>query len=138
MSDHHFWLTDDQFARLRPLLPNKPRGVPRVDDRRVNSGIIHVIGNGLMWRDAPDQYGPHKGIVALTRAGNPLQIKPPLQAASPNKLFTKDISPLTPSWRPTTWPRLIVRIASIPRKVALAARRDWKSFAGSVSRFSDA
>ncbi len=60
MADHHFWLTDKQFARLQPLLPNKPRGVPRVDDRRVISGIIHVIRSGLMWRDAPDVYGPHK------------------------------------------------------------------------------
>ena len=60
MSDHRFWLNDAQFARLQPLLPNKPRGVPRVDDRRVISGIIHVIRHGLMWRDAPAAYGPHK------------------------------------------------------------------------------
>jgi len=60
MSDHQFWLTDAQFHRLHPLLPNKPRGVPRVDDRRVISGIIHVIRNGLMWKDAPPVYGPHK------------------------------------------------------------------------------
>jgi transposase len=60
MSDHHFWLSDSQFTRLQPLLPNKPRGVPRVYDRRVISGIVHVIRNGLMWRDAPSVYGPHK------------------------------------------------------------------------------
>lgn len=60
MSDHHFWLSEAQFARLEPLLPNKPRGVPRVDDRRVISGIIHVIRGGLMWRDAPAAYGPPK------------------------------------------------------------------------------
>ena len=60
MSDHHFWLSEEQFARLQPLLPNKPRGVPRVDDRRVISGIVHVIRNGLMWRDAPAVYGPSK------------------------------------------------------------------------------
>jgi putative transposase len=60
MSEHHFWLTEAQFARLEPLLPNKPRGVPRVDDRRVISGIIHVIRGGLMWRDAPAAYGPPK------------------------------------------------------------------------------
>ena len=60
MSDHHFWLSEAQFERLRPLFPNKPRGVPRVDDRRVISGIIHVIRNGLMWKDAPPVYGPHK------------------------------------------------------------------------------
>lgn len=60
MSDHHFWLSDAQFARIQPLLPDKVRGVPRVDDRRVISGIIHVIRNGLRWRDAPPEYGPHK------------------------------------------------------------------------------
>lgn len=60
MSDHRFWLSDAQFARLQPLLPNKVRGVPRVDDRRVIGGIIHVLRSGLMWRDAPARYGPHK------------------------------------------------------------------------------
>jgi transposase len=73
MSDHHFWLSDAQFARLQPLLPNKPRGVARVDDRRVISGIVHVIRNGLMWRDAPAAYGPHKTLynrfVRWSRAG---------------------------------------------------------------------
>ena len=73
MSDHHFWLSDEQFARMQPLLPDKPRGVPRVDDRRVISGIVHVIRNGLMWRDAPAVYGPHKTLynrfVRWSRAG---------------------------------------------------------------------
>jgi hypothetical protein len=46
MSDHHFWLIKAQFSRLQPLLPNKPRGVPRVDNRRVISGIIHGIRGG--------------------------------------------------------------------------------------------
>ena len=60
MSGSPLWLTEAQFARLQPLLPNKPRGVPRVDDRRVISGILHVLRNGLMWRDAPACYGPYK------------------------------------------------------------------------------
>ncbi len=55
-----FWLTDEQFARIQPLLPSDTRGKPRVDDRRVISGIIHVIRNGLRWKDAPTAYGPHK------------------------------------------------------------------------------
>lgn len=42
MSDGLYWLTDDQMARLRPYLPCKSRGVPRVDDRRVISGIIRT------------------------------------------------------------------------------------------------
>lgn len=56
----HFWLSEEHFARLQPLLPNKVRGVPRVDDRRVISGIIHVLQSGCRWRDAPPVYGPYK------------------------------------------------------------------------------
>ena len=55
-----FWLSEEQFARLRPLLPSDTRGVPRVDDRRVISGIIHVLQSGCRWRDAPACYGPYK------------------------------------------------------------------------------
>ncbi|NVN05367.1 IS5 family transposase [Asaia spathodeae] len=54
-----FWLTDEQMERLRPFFP-KSHGKPRVDDRRVLSGIIFVNRNGLRWRDAPREYGPHK------------------------------------------------------------------------------
>ncbi len=55
-----YWLSDEQFERLRPLLPNKVRGVARVDDRRVISGIIHVVKSGGRWVDAPVCYGPRK------------------------------------------------------------------------------
>lgn len=54
-----FWLTDEQVERLRPFFP-KSHGKPRVDDRRVLSGIVFVNRNGLRWRDAPSAYGPHK------------------------------------------------------------------------------
>ncbi len=54
-----YWLTDEQMERLRPHFP-KSHGRPRVDDRRVLSGIIFVNRNGLRWRDAPPVYGPHK------------------------------------------------------------------------------
>ena len=55
-----FWLTEDQFARLQPLLPTDTRGKPRVDDRRVISGIVHVLKSGGRWVDAPSIYGPRK------------------------------------------------------------------------------
>ena len=58
MTDH-FWLTEAQLSRLKPCFP-RSHGVPRADDRKVVSGIIHVIRNGLRWRDAPEVYGPHK------------------------------------------------------------------------------
>ena len=54
-----FWLSDYQFALMRRYFP-LAHGVPRSDDRTVISGIVHVIGNGLGWRDAPIDYGPHK------------------------------------------------------------------------------
>lgn len=60
MSDDAFWLSEDQFARLEPLLPTDTRGVARVDDRRVISGIIHVLKSGCRWKDAPACYGPRK------------------------------------------------------------------------------
>jgi putative transposase len=54
-----FWLTEAQIERLMPYFP-RSHGVRRVDDRRVISGIIHVLKRGLQWRDAPVEYGPHK------------------------------------------------------------------------------
>lgn len=54
-----FWLTDSQMARLEPFFP-KSHGKPRVDDRRVLSGIILINHNGLRRRDAAAAYGPHK------------------------------------------------------------------------------
>ncbi len=53
----HFWLTEEQMDRLRPHFP-KSRGKPRVDDRRVLSGIIFINRDGLRWSDAPSEYGP--------------------------------------------------------------------------------
>jgi len=54
-----YWLTEMQMVRLRPFFP-KSRGRPRVDDRRVLSGIIFINRIGLRWCDAPAAYGPPK------------------------------------------------------------------------------
>lgn len=54
-----YWLTDEKMAKLTPFFP-KSKGKPRVDDGRVLSGIIFINRNGLRWRDAPKEYGPHK------------------------------------------------------------------------------
>lgn len=56
---HLFWLTANQMRRIMPYFP-RSHGKPRVDDRRVISGIVFVLRNGLRWRDAPSEYGPHK------------------------------------------------------------------------------
>jgi transposase len=51
-------LTDFEWRVIEPLLPNKPRGVPRVDDRRVLNGIFWMLRSGAPWRDLPERYGP--------------------------------------------------------------------------------
>src|SRR3977135_3623853 len=53
-----FDLTDFEWKTIQPLLPNKPRGVPRVDDRRVLNGIFWVLRSGSPWADLPERYGP--------------------------------------------------------------------------------
>jgi transposase len=63
-----YWLTDEQMVRLAPYFP-KSHGKPRVDDRRVLSGIIFVNRNGLRWRDAPKDYGPHKTSIIVGSVG---------------------------------------------------------------------
>ncbi len=55
------WLTEAQMRKIKPYFPLS-HGIPRVDDRRVISGIIFVIRDGCRWRDAPAEYGPHKTI----------------------------------------------------------------------------
>jgi transposase len=52
-----FWLSDTQWAVIEPLLPHLG-GKPRVDDRRVISGILHKYREGLRWRAIPAEYGP--------------------------------------------------------------------------------
>lgn len=53
-----FWLDDEAWAAIEPLLPTNQPGARRVDDRRVISGIIHVLKSGCRWRDCPEEYGP--------------------------------------------------------------------------------
>jgi transposase len=88
MNRDQFWLTEEQFAKVAPHLPTDTRGKERVDDRRVISGIVHVLKSGGRWVDAPPDYGPRKTLYnrfvrwaekgvwvgvfeALARAGGP-------------------------------------------------------------------
>jgi transposase len=52
-------LSDGEWATIRPMLPNKARGVPRVDDRRVLNGIFWVLRSGAPWRNLPIAFGPY-------------------------------------------------------------------------------
>lgn len=87
-----FLLTPAQMRRIRPYFPLS-HGIPRVDDRRVLSGIIYVIRGGLRWRDAPACYGPHKTLynrfVRWSRMGVFSQIFAALagEAGEPDRLI---------------------------------------------------
>ena len=87
-----FWLSRLQMKRIGPYFPLS-HGITRVDDRRVISGIIFVIRNGLRWRDAPRDYGPHKTIynrfVRWSRLGvfNKIFAELARQAGKPSRLM---------------------------------------------------
>ena len=54
-----FWLSEEQWAVVGRFMPVNQPGARRVDDRRVVSGIVHVLKSGCRWRDCPAAYGPH-------------------------------------------------------------------------------
>ena len=58
MARRRYELTDVEWSIIEPLLPNKPRGVPRVDDRRVLNGILWRFRTGSPWAEVPERYGP--------------------------------------------------------------------------------
>jgi transposase len=66
-------LSDSEWSVIAAMLPNKPRSVPRVDDRRVLNGIFWILRSGAPWRDLPAIYGPrttcYNRFVRWRRAG---------------------------------------------------------------------
>lgn len=73
MTHRRYELTDHEWSIISPLLPNKPRGVPRVDDRRVLNGILWRFRTGSPWAEIPERYGPpttcYNRFVRWRRAG---------------------------------------------------------------------
>jgi transposase len=67
-------LNDYEWAAIRPSLPNKPHGVPAVNDRRVLNGLFWVLRLGAPWRDLPKGFGPYttyyNRFVCCTQAGS--------------------------------------------------------------------
>ncbi len=86
MNRDHFWLTDAQFSKIEPHLPTDTRGKARVDDKRVISGIVHVLKSGGRWVDAPPEYGPRKTLYNLYRNGIHLTL-PRFERASGGAVF---------------------------------------------------
>src|SRR5919205_1308272 len=89
-------LSEAEWRLIEPLLPNKPRGVARVDDRRVINGIFYVLRTGSPWRDLPERYGPYTTVYnrfnRWARKGVWLAVFEALAARSPQSLHLIDSS----------------------------------------------
>jgi len=119
-------LTPEQIRRIERYFPLS-HGVPRVDDRRVLSGILFVIRNGLRWRDAPAGYGPHKtiynGFIRWSRLGvfsRKAVTDPGLQIEQPPRRSPQAAAPWlgsAPFRRPTTHAACVV-FAPAPHKTS--------------------
>ena len=62
MEGNLFWFNDEQWVKIVPHLPTNQPGPERKDDRRILSGIMHVLRIGCRWQDCPKEYGPHKTV----------------------------------------------------------------------------
>lgn len=91
-----FDLSDKEWDIITPMLPSKPRGVPRTDDRRVLNGIFYILRTGSPWRDLPERYGPYTTAYnrfnRWAKAGVWLKIFETLAAQSPQSLQFIDSS----------------------------------------------
>ena len=89
-------LSETEWPLIEPLLPSKPRGVARVDDRRVVNGIFYVLRTGSPWRDLPERYGPYTTVYnrynRWAKAGVWLRIFETLAAKSPQSMQFIDSS----------------------------------------------
>lgn len=59
MAIRRYEISDFEWSIMLPLLPNKPRGVARVEDRKVLNGIYWRLRIGSPWADIPERYGPY-------------------------------------------------------------------------------
>jgi transposase len=59
---NEYWLSDERWALIEPLIPTQRRGVKPGRNRAVISGILHVLKYGCRWRDCPAVFGPHTTI----------------------------------------------------------------------------
>ena len=91
-----FDLSDREWSIIAPLLPNKPRGVARVEDRRVLNGIFWTLRTGSPWRDLPERYGPYTTVYnrynRWAKAGVWLRIFEVLAEQAPDSLHLIDSS----------------------------------------------
>jgi transposase len=111
-------LTDYEWDAIKPMLPNKPRGVPRVNDRRVLNGIFWILRSSVPWRDLPENFGPYttcyNRFVRWRRAGVWDVSRWPLA----KRMTTVLSSPCCPAWNQEPFGSLIVDLTPIGSELA--------------------
>jgi transposase len=80
---NEYWLNDEQWVAIEPLIPTKRRGVKPGRNREVKRGILHVLKFGCRWRDCPEVYGPHTTIYNRSNRCSKAGILAGVDAAEP-------------------------------------------------------
>lgn len=134
-------LTDFEWRAIAPLLPNKPRGVPRVDDRRVLNGIFWVLRSGAPWRDLPERYGPrttcYNRFVRWRKAGVWDRLMDAITEAYDGDIQIIDSTSVRAHQQAATAKRGVEIIASVVLE-AVSRPRSMRSSTGKASRSGSA
>ena len=122
---------------IAPLLPNKPRGVPRVGDRRVLNGILWVLRSGAPWRDLPERHGPrttcYNRFVRWRRAGVWDRLMDAISVAYDGDIQMIDSTSIRAHQQAATLKRGVEIIVSVALR-AVSRPRSTRSSTGKGSR----
>jgi transposase len=134
-------LINFEWRVIAPLLPNKPRGVPRVDDRRVLNGIFWALRSGAQWRDLPDRYGPrttcYNRFVRWRKAGVWDRLMDVITVACDGDIQMIDSNSIRVHQQASTAKRGVKIIVSVAPR-AVSRPRSMRSSIGKVSRSGSA
>src|SRR6187200_1112736 len=124
-----FWFSDGQWARIEPFIPSNRRGVKPKNNRRILSGIMHVLKSGCRWVDCPPEYGPAKTVYNRFNRWSAQGIWQSIFEAAPNLLNRRN------EWLSTA--RMSKRIAALAaEKGGRRNRRLASPRAGATARFT--
>ena len=137
MSQRRYELTDFEWSIIEPLLPNKPRGVPRADDRKVLNGIYWRLRTGSPWADIPERYGPpttcYNRFVRWRKAGVWDRLMDAITAAHDGDIQMIDSTSIRAHQQAATTKRGIEIIVSVVREAA-SRPKSTRSSMGKASR----
>lgn len=124
-------LNDFEWRVIEPLLPNKPRGVPRVGDRRTLNGIFWVLRSGAPWRDLPERYGPrttcYNRFVRRRKAGIWDRLMDAISATHDGEIQMIDSTSVRVHPQAATAKRGVQITVSVDHAAGLRPRSTWSS-----------